>query len=175
MTWVSRSTQLPPAAKSTQLLFYGHKAAFNVGHKTQLLFCRHKARAIFVSTLTTAPNQLYFDYRETRPDIKLVWVSFTTIFSFFQRKDFKLQLQKHQQRTRVHFTNPKCNCAGTIGSLDQCFSTGGSRPTFGSKALTFGSPKPLLYHYDSFKRVANCQTLKTTGLDLKMVLIQFHQ
>ena len=28
-------------------------------------------------------------------------------------------------------------------ALDQCFSTGGSRPTFGSRALTFGSPKSV--------------------------------
>jgi len=29
----------------------------------------------------------------------------------------------------------------TCNYLGQCFSTGGSRPIFGSKALTFGSPK----------------------------------
>ena len=31
--------------------------------------------------------------------------------------------------------------------LNKCFSTGKSRPTFGSRELTFGSPKPLFLLY----------------------------
>ena len=55
--------------------------------------------------------------------------------------------------------------------LDQCFSTGGSRPTFGSQVLTFGSPsrnrvymgRQIVLHTVSW--VANYQMLRTTALD----------
>ena len=31
----------------------------------------------------------------------------------------------------------------SFGALNQWFSTGGSRPSFGSRALTYGSPNPV--------------------------------
>ncbi len=39
-------------------------------------------------------------------------------------------------------------------ALDQCFSTAGSRPTFGSRELTFGSPKPVFKNYNCNQWVA---------------------
>ncbi len=46
-------------------------------------------------------------------------------------------------------------------NLNQCFSTGGSRSTYGSQALTLGSPKPVLQCYECKKWVAKlCNTGK---------------
>ena len=44
-------------------------------------------------------EQICLDSQETHSDIKQVWFLFTTMFSCFQRKYFKLQFQKHLQRT----------------------------------------------------------------------------
>jgi len=49
----------------------------------------------------------------------------------------------------------KMNHVCTFGyELKQCFSTGESRPIFGSQALTFGSSKPVFQYYECNKWVA---------------------
>jgi len=48
-------------------------------------------------------------------------------------------------------------------SLNQCFSTAGSRPTFGSQALTFGSPKPVFYYYNCNICVAKLYNIMFCG------------
>ena len=48
-------------------------------------------------------------------------------------------------------------------ALDQWFSTDGSRPTFGSCALTFGSPKPLFSTIIQTYGLPNCVLLSFVG------------
>ena len=50
-----------------------------------------------------------------------------------------------------------------ILSLGQWFSTDGSQPTFGSRALTFGSPKPVFYTIIVIYWSPNCEFLYFVG------------
>jgi len=83
---------------------------------------------------------------------------------------FTLCISLYHNRFQIDF--------GYVEIVDQCFSTTGSRPTFGSLVLTFGAPKPVFYYYDCNIWVAkfciflfyglplaNYQTLRTTDVD----------
>ena len=79
---------------------------------------------------------------------------------------------------RLSFLGPIWNIYCIIVPLNQCFSTGGSRPTYGSRFFTLGRQNPS-YHclmgrqivYYTVLWVTNYQRLRTTALNNDHLLI----